>query len=276
VYPQSTPPTQHHVWLPIMLIALVLPFLLALFYFNLAANAFQRLGLSPNGALLVLVGSLIGSMINIPITRRKIVITDPRAATMPDFLRMALPIIHYYPPATQDEVIAINVGGALVPISFSIYLIHTLSDLPEAMLALLDALVATVVVIVITKLLARPVPGVGITLPSFVAPIIAALTAFLTVHFFGGGIGALAPVAYIAGALGTLIGADLLNLPLVLQGGLLNAGPQRLWGVGPNGELRVPPRILSIGGAGVFDGIFLTAVIAPLLASLVPVSLVAH
>jgi len=277
VNPQPMPPAQqHHTWLPIMLLALVIPFILTLFYFNLATAAFQQLGLSSGGALLVLLGSLVGSMINIPITRRKIVLTDPRASMMPDVMRMVLPIVHYYPPATQEEVIAINVGGALVPISFSIYLIHTLLGLPNASTALLDVLVATVVVIVITKLLARPVAGLGITLPGFVAPIIAALTAFLTVHFFGGGIGALAPVAYIAGALGTLVGADLLNLPQVLQGGLLNAGPQRLWGVGPNGELRAPPAILSIGGAGVFDGIFLSAVIAPLLASFVPASLVAH
>ena len=53
-------------------------------------------------------------------------------------------------------------------------------------------------------------------------------------------------VAYIAGTVGTLIGADLLNLGSI-QG------------------LGAP--IVSIGGAGTFDGIFVTGIIAVLLTS---------
>jgi uncharacterized membrane protein len=56
-----------------------------------------------------------------------------------------------------------------------------------------------------------------------------------------------APLTYISGSLGTLIGADLLNLDKV-QG------------------LGAP--VVSIGGAGTFDGIFLTGVLAVLFASL--------
>ena len=57
-----------------------------------------------------------------------------------------------------------------------------------------------------------------------------------------------APIAYIGGSLGVLIGADLLNL----------------------GQLRsLGASVASIGGAGTFDGIFLTGVIAVLLASLI-------
>ena len=55
-----------------------------------------------------------------------------------------------------------------------------------------------------------------------------------------------APLAYIAGSLGTLIGADLLNLPLITQ-------------------MEAP--VMSIGGAGTFDAIFLTGLLAGLLAS---------
>jgi len=54
-----------------------------------------------------------------------------------------------------------------------------------------------------------------------------------------------APVAYISGAMGTLIGADLLNFRHF----------RRLGG-----------HVLSIGGAGVFDGIFLVGIAAALLA----------
>ncbi len=55
------------------------------------------------------------------------------------------------------------------------------------------------------------------------------------------------PLAYISGSLGTLIGADLLNL-------------DKLQGLGAP--------IASIGGAGTFDGIFLTGIVAVLVASL--------
>ena len=56
-----------------------------------------------------------------------------------------------------------------------------------------------------------------------------------------------APLAYIGGSLGTLLGADLLNLGNI-QG------------------LGAP--VASIGGAGTFDGIFLTGILAVLIASL--------
>jgi uncharacterized membrane protein len=54
-------------------------------------------------------------------------------------------------------------------------------------------------------------------------------------------------VAYVGGSLGTLIGANLLNLDKV-QG------------------LRAP--VASIGGAGTFDGIFLTGILAVLIANI--------
>jgi len=56
-----------------------------------------------------------------------------------------------------------------------------------------------------------------------------------------------APLAYIAGSLGTLIGADLLNLDKLT-------------------DLNAP--VASIGGAGTFDGIFLTGIVAVLIASI--------
>jgi uncharacterized membrane protein len=56
------------------------------------------------------------------------------------------------------------------------------------------------------------------------------------------------PLAYISGSLGTLIGADLLNL-------------DKISGLGAP--------VASIGGAGTFDGIFLTGILAVLLAGLV-------
>jgi len=110
------------------------------------------------------------------------------------------------------------------------------------------ALVGTLVVTLVTNRVARPVPGLGIATPFFVPPLAALIVALILSGFAGGSTVAViaAPViAYISGTLGTLIGADLLNL-------------RRL------GELGAP--VVSIGGAGTFDGVFLAGVLAAFLA----------
>lgn len=84
-----------------------------------------------------------------------------------------------------------------------------------------------------------PVLGLGIAVPALLPPIMAALLALLISP------GEAPIIAYISGTLGSLIGADLLNL---------NKIP----------DLRAP--VASIGGAGTFDGIFLTGIISVLLA----------
>ena len=98
---------------------------------------------------------------------------------------------------------------------------------------------AVALVAVVVHWMAQPVRGVGIAVPIFIPPLVAAGTAFLLSRQFA------APLAYIAGTLGTLIGAELLNL-------------DKIRGLGAP--------IVSIGGAGTFDGIFLTGILAVLLA----------
>ena len=93
----------------------------------------------------------------------------------------------------------------------------------------------------IVHLMAHPVKGVGIAEPIFIPPLIAAGVGLLLSRQYA------APLAYVSGSLGTLIGADLLNLGKI-QG------------------LGAP--IASIGGAGTFDGIFLTGILAVLLAGM--------
>jgi uncharacterized membrane protein len=87
-------------------------------------------------------------------------------------------------------------------------------------------------------LLSRPIPGIGIGMPMLVAP----LSAVLAAIWLGGEYRA--ALAYISGSLGVLIGADLLRLPSLRK---MNAP------------------IASIGGAGTFDGIFVTGLVAVLL-----------
>jgi uncharacterized membrane protein len=251
---------RHHPFMSLALLGILLPLIFILIYFQLAQNTFRLLGLSREGAIILILISLVGANINVPLIRRRVQLSDPQLAQMPEWMQQMALVFHYYPPAVEDQVIAVNVGGALVPLGFSIYLL-TLSTT-----AIGAALVAIVIVAVVTHLLARPMPGIGITLPGFVPPIVAALAAHFMAQAFGMP-GSAAAVAYIAGTLGTLLGADLLNLPFILRGGLLAAGPSpRMFGYGPIGSRPNQPHILSIGGAGVFDGIFLTGIVAPFLA----------
>jgi uncharacterized membrane protein len=130
-------------------------------------------------------------------------------------------------------VVAINVGGALIPTGVSIYLLWKEPSV------ILYSLVGVAAVALVTRVVARPVKGVGIITPAFIPPITAAVAAFILPS------GAPRIVAYVAGVLGTLIGADLSNLNVIPK-------------------LGAP--VASIGGAGTFDGIFLSGIIAVLLA----------
>ncbi len=127
---------------------------------------------------------------------------------------------------------------------------------------------ATLLVALVTKVLARPVAGMGIALPTFVPPVVTAITTRLIVRLLGAPVAGAASVAHIAGTLGTLIGADLLNLPQIFRGSLVDAEAKAdgTWvAVGPDGVARPRRYVASIGGAGIFDGIFLTGILAPML-----------
>jgi uncharacterized membrane protein len=205
-----------------------------LVFFGAVGLAFSSVGFTPWIVLLILVGTLVGSTINIPILKIKTTIPMITEDYVSFFgVTYRIPRTVY---GEQITTIAVNVGGALIPTAVSIYL---LSKSPSNTVLL--SLVGVAVVALVTYLIARPVKGVGIVTPAFIPPIAAAVVALL-----------LAPghslvVAYVAGVLGTLIGADLLNL---------RALP----------KLGAP--VASIGGAGTFDGVFLSGIIAVLLAGL--------
>ena len=192
--------------------------------------AYLRIGLGPHAAVLLLLASLGGSYLNIPVARLA-------AQHIVSGREIAFFGVHYVIPVVVEwpgTIIAVNVGGAVIPGLLSLYLLarNRLWGL---------GLIAIVAVTVVCHILAEPVPGLGIALPVFVPPASAAIVALLLSRRYA------APLAYIGGSLGTLIGADLLNLGKV-QG------------------LGAP--VASIGGAGTFDGICLTGILAVLLASI--------
>ena len=131
-------------------------------------------------------------------------------------------------------VIAINLGGAVIPTLVSLYLLVKTGLYFKAGLA-------TLLMTLISFKLAKPIPGIGIALPFFIPPALAALLAIII------GDEDAPVIAYISGTLGTLLGADILNLKKI-------------------GNLGAP--VASIGGAGTFDGIFLTGILAVLLAAI--------
>ena len=179
-------------------------------------------------AFFLLAASLLGSYINIPIaTLGEETMVAEREVT---YFGM-----HYIVPAPvgrPEVILAVNVGGAVIPTILSIYLLSK-----NALWG--RGVIAVFCVAAICHSLAQPVRGVGIGLPIFVAPLAAALVAAIISWRNA------APLAYAGGSLGVLIGADLLNL-------------DKLQGLGAP--------VLSIGGAGTFDGIFVTGIMAVLLA----------
>lgn len=192
--------------------------------------AYMRIGVSSRAALLLLLGSLLGSYFNIPVAELPAQQISSGQVISYFGMRYVVPVVVEWP----GTVIAVNVGGAVIPGLMSLYLLIK-NRLWGA------GLVASACVAVVCHLLAHPVPGLGIAVPVFVPSVATAVVALVLSRQRA------APLAYISGSLGTLIGADLLNLDKV-QG------------------LGAP--VASIGGAGTFDGIFLTGILAVLIASL--------
>jgi uncharacterized membrane protein len=204
--------------------------LIILIQLRILRYAYMRLGVGPGAALLLLFGSLIGSYFNIPIT----VLPGPpvRSGQIVEFfgMRYVVPVVVSWP----GTVLAVNVGGAVIPTLMSTYLVIRYQ-------LWLKATLTTVAIALVIHAMATPVPGIGIAVPVFAPVVATAILAFILSREYA------PPLAYIGGSMGTLIGADLLNL-------------DKIGGIGAP--------IASIGGAGTFDGIFLTGILAVLLAGI--------
>ncbi|MBI5891836.1 MAG: DUF1614 domain-containing protein [Nitrosomonadales bacterium] len=212
-----------------LLFILAAAFLVVLIQVGLITIAFDKLGLSRESAYLLLLCTVAGSMVNLPLFTLQADISAPPKIPL-ELLRWSFIKL----PAAADRImIVVNVGGAVVPVAFSFYLVahNPVSPLQVA------AMVA--VVAVIARAISRPIPGTGIGMPTLIAPIAAALFATMLDP------DQRAPLAYIGGTLGVLIGADLLRL---------------------NDIRKLGSPVAVIGGAGTFDGVFITGLLAVLLA----------
>jgi uncharacterized membrane protein len=184
---------------------------------RLLQYVYMQLGVSSSTAVYLLLASLLGGYVNIPIAtlgRQTMVSED-------EVIYFGVPYVVPHFVHAPEVILAVNVGGAVVPTLLSVYLLSK-----NALWG--RGLVATLCVAAISYACAEPLA----------ATLVAAVVSWRDA----------APLAYAGGCLGVLIGADLLNL-------------DKLEGIGTP--------VLSIGGAGTFDGVFLTGVLAVLLASLI-------
>ncbi|QYZ79132.1 DUF1614 domain-containing protein [Methanofollis formosanus] len=196
-----------------LLAAVMIPVLLLYLFILISEEAFELTGIKISHAFFMTFGALIGSFIDIPLMM------------------------------IDGVTLAVNVGGCLVPVAISaeVLLKRRVDPMP--------AILSVAVVTVVSYYFSFPVEGQGILMPFYIAPLVGAASGILFTRA-GPTAGA---AAYIGGTIGTLIGADFLNL----------ATPGTIEAIAGGA-----PAVLSIGGAGVFDGIFLTGILAVFLATL--------
>lgn len=190
----------------------------------------MRLGVGPAATLAVLSASLFASRIDVPVARVRGGPSEPVWEMRVVWDRILVrPVME-----ARETIVAVNVGGAVIPVLVSAALLVRSG-------AWWQTGAATAAVAAVAYTASRVVPGVGVVMPLWAAPVAAAVAAVTLAP------GESAAVAYASAALGTLIGADLLHLRHIGGGGMT---------------------VASIGGAGTFDGIFLGALAAVGLAAL--------
>jgi uncharacterized membrane protein len=216
---------------------LLIFFLVVLFPFlfsQVMVVSLGKLHLSPSAALTLAISIFLGGLINIPVNLTVLadgVVLQPldafgRPRAFPAIMRVR-----------QEAVIAVNLGGCLIPTGIALYELALLGLQGPHMLWV--AAYVTIANTIACYFIAKPIPNVGIVMPGFIPPLVAVSLALIFAP------SAAAPVAFIAGVLGPLIGADFLHLPDVQKH---NTG------------------VASIGGAGTFDGIVLSGIVAAYLA----------
>ena len=217
--------------LPFFLLLILFPFFILIFFFA-TSQVFQIVfDLDRDQAVAVFLLIVIGSLINIPILEKE----GKEVVKEYNFFG-----IIYQVRQQQKITLAVNMGGCVFP---SILAFKLLAELP-----LMPWLVSFILTSLIIYFNAKPVRGVGIAVPMILPPLISALIGYSVLSVFGYPILLLPKLAFSTGVLGALFGADILHLKDIEK---IGSG------------------VVSIGGAGTFDGIFLTGVFAVIFSILI-------
>jgi uncharacterized membrane protein len=224
------------VFVIILIIALAI-IIVPLLVLGIIGAAFTRLGFSWISALAVVLLMLFGSFVNIPVYRIR-----------RDMIRVShnqAPVFGVSFPNTSGEIwdttISLNLGGAVIPVFISLYLMY------RAILITGTSLIFTVcagitIVTMITFVSTRLDNYTGIQVPL----LIPGLTALLAGLLLAGGTGLIGAVtAFVSGVTGVLLGGNIANLYRI-------------------SDLEVPE--VSFGGAGTFGSIFLCCMLPALIA----------
>ena len=217
-----------------IILSVFLAVTLVFLFVGVTESAFEEIGFTRTEFALILVTTFLGSSINLPITRvsGNEPVTGYREVRFYGFT-YRVPVTEH---ARASTLVTVNVGGALVPIFVSAYLLISNPSLA------VDSLIGVIVTSFFVHLMAKKVKGEGIETPAFLPPLVAAIAS--TLLHPGAGV---AVIAYVSGSMGALIGADLTNMKGIT-------------------DLGAP--MVSIGGAGTFDGVFLTGILAVILVSI--------
>ncbi len=210
--------------------AILFILLVVIIEIGILGYAYEKIGINQRYMFTLLFFSLWGSYINIPVAELPAEYIETDKIISFFGMQYVVPMLVGHP----RTIIAVNLGGAVIPVLVSMYLVIKNR-------LYVKALWAVVIMTIIIHQIAYPVPGLGIAEPTLIPPLVTAGVVLLIDRVYA------APLSYVAGCLGTLIGADLLNL-------------NKISGLGAP--------VASIGGAGTFDGIFLTGITSVLLASL--------
>lgn len=206
-------------------------------------TALTRLHLSGPVAALAVVGILAGSLVNLPVWRRPAdtdrVVEWTRVSSEGSAGDQWAPKIR---SARGEPALLVNLGGCLIPLVIALWearLVVVAGGQPLVALA-----IAVGLNVLASNRLAQPLGSLGVRLPLWVSPVVSLA---VTWALLGGEAGAeyRPAVAFTAGVLGPLVGADLWHVWRTRGG----------W-----------PRGLVVGGAGTFDGIALSGILAALLA----------
>jgi uncharacterized membrane protein len=221
------------IWLSLA-ISLVLLILFPLVFSEVMIVGLAKLHLEPAMAVATVAAVFLGGLVNIPVTRmarEEEVLIHPLAA---------FGLLGFWPEIRRirrETLVAVNVGGCVIPVGLAIYELAYLTAVAPS--ALWAAGAASAISVVVCYLTAQPTPGVGIAIPGLIPALVATASALVLAPQQA------PPIAFVSGVLGPLIGADILHL---------------------KDFAKLGPGMLSIGGAGTFDGIVLSGILAAYLA----------
>jgi uncharacterized membrane protein len=223
--------------LAILLFVGLIIVLIPLLILGVIGAAFTKLGFSWIAAIAVVLLMLFGSYVNIPVYTIK----RDMIRVSPDTTPVYGADSPWSPAPVWDTRISINLGGAILPVCISLYLLYQAVLITGTSL-LVPVVAGILLVALITFVATRPVPGVGLRVPL----IIPALAALLMGMLLFGGAGIPATVlAFVSGTIGTLLGGNIALLHRIK-------------------DLEVPD--VSIGGAGTYGAIFICCILPALIA----------